>query len=715
MRKFSSLASRASPATPNLHIHKQKQPQNSKPSNFSSSNNLGQKSSSIYTFEATSTGEPQFNDSDFKSISVSRTHIYSNINKFDGKPIDHQYLAEVLSRKDWFLLLNHELKDKRASLNTRIILSILQNQENPLHLLRFYIWVSNICPQFAKNHLIHGALGNVLYRKGPVLLSAELIEDIRNSGCKITKDFLCVLLGSWGRLGLAKYCIEVFEQISYLGLTPSTRLYNALIDALVKSNSLDLAYLKFQQMEVDACIPDRFTYNILIHGVCKIGVVDEALRLVKQMEGLKYSPNVFTYAILIDGYCNAKRVDEAFGLLDRMKKRNVKPNDATYRSLVNGAFRSVPAHKALELLSRWVDMKPNLPNVVYDTVLYCLLNNSLPRDAAVFLKKAAERGYNPDSSTFNIAITCFIKGLNLDETCQIFDYFLKQGMKVDFNASLALVEALYKSGREGAGNKYLSLVLEDGFVLNVFSYNMVIDCLCKAKMMNRASETFTRMCQRDILPNLVTYNTLIAGHFKVGNVVKARELLLMLIRDDFKPDIFTFNSIINGLCQVNQIIDAFDCFSEMVEWGITPNAITYNILIRSLCISGDVSKAMKLLRKMQDDGIQPDIYSFNALIQSFCRMDKVEKAQRLLTSMLTLDLHPDNFTYIAFIKALCGSGRYREAKELFISIEANGCIPDAYLCNLYIDALIKSGRIKEARSIWLKYKEKGIMLKPYPI
>lgn len=96
---------------------------------------------------------------------------------------------------------------------------------------------------------------------------------------------------------------------------------------------------------------------------------------------------MFTYTILIDGYCNTKRVDEAFGFLDRMKKGNVKLNDVTYRSLVNWVFRSVPAHKALKLLSRWVDMEPDLPKVVYDNVLFCLCNNSMPRDAAVFLKR----------------------------------------------------------------------------------------------------------------------------------------------------------------------------------------------------------------------------------------------------------------------------------------------------------------------------------------
>ncbi|XP_073157430.1 uncharacterized protein [Henckelia pumila] len=661
------------------------------------------------------TGKPKFKDSNFDSVSTTKARIVGCENKSFSNPIDHRYLAEILSRKDWYLLLNHELKAQRISLSTRVVVSILRNQERPLCCLRFYIWVSNLGGSFGKDQPIRVALSDVLFREGPILLSAELIQDIRNSKCRVTEDLLCVLIGSWGRLGLAKYCAEVFEQVSYLGLVPSTRLYNAVIDALVKSNSLDLAYLKFQQMEVDNCVPDRFTYNILIHGVCKAGVVDEALRLVKQMEGLRHTPNVFTYTILIDGYCNAKRVDDAFGVLERMKIMKVSPNDATYRSLVNGVFRTLSPHEAFERLWRWVKKEPKLPKVAYDSILYCLSTNFLARDAAVFLGTAAGHGYIPDTLTFNITITCLIKRLQIEETCQIFDDFIKRGVNVDPGTCVALVEALYNSGRQNKGNQYLSWMLEKGFVSNAFTFNMVIDCFCKAKMMNSALETLKEMSKRDIRPNLVTFNTLIAGFWKVRDVVKAQELLLMLLDHGFKPDVFTFSSIIDGLCKANHITDAFDCFSEMVEWGISPNAITYNSLIRSLCISGEVVKAMKLLRKMQVDGVQPDVYSFNALIQKYCEMNKIDKAQSLLISMLTLDLHPDNFTYISFIKALCESGRFYEAKELFSSMETNGCRPDVYTCDSFVDALVKSHRFEEAREVWLKCREKGMALKVIPV
>ena len=255
------------------------------------------------------------------------------------------------------------------------------------------------------------------------MLSVELVKDIRNSGLSVTEDLVCILIGIWGRSGLAKYCAEIFGQISFLGISPSTRLYNAVIDALIKSNSLDLAYLKFQQMSADNCKPDRFTYNILIHGICRIGVMDEALRLVKQMETLGYLPNVYTYTILIDGFCNARRVDDAFRLVETMKKRNVFPNEATVRSLIPGVFRCVAPRKAFELLIMFLEKEPMMQKLACNTLLFCLSNNYMAREAALFVKKLSGRGYIPlpDNSTFNLTVTCLIKEFDLDETCQIVD------------------------------------------------------------------------------------------------------------------------------------------------------------------------------------------------------------------------------------------------------------------------------------------------------
>ncbi|KAD5508411.1 hypothetical protein E3N88_16114 [Mikania micrantha] len=440
MRRFSALASRAQ------QIPNQITPKFQNQSKIQHNSSLKHKNPSI-TSNFTARGK--------------LSSINPQLNLPINKPIDHHYISQILSRKDWYLLLNNELKANKFSLNPRIIVSILQNQENPLHKLVFYLWVSNINPLFAKNQSVRRVLANTLYRKGPVLLTKEFIDIVRSSGCSVTEDLLCVLISSWGRLGLAKYCAQVFDQISLLGLDPSTRLYNAVIDALVKSNALDLAYLKFQQMKADRCNPDRFTYNFLIHGVCKVGVVDEALRLMKQMQEIGYTPNVFTYTILIDGYCNAKRIKEAFSVLERMKESNVKPNDATFRSLVNGVFHNTQPLDALKLLSDFVEKEHVLHVAACGSVLLCLSRNSMSQEIGLFLKKIIKRGYIPDTMTLNITITCLLKGFDLMETCDIVNGLIVKGVNLGFNAYIRIVESLYMNGKP-----------------NAITYNILIRALC---------------------------------------------------------------------------------------------------------------------------------------------------------------------------------------------------------------------------------------------
>ncbi|KAH8500914.1 hypothetical protein H0E87_015946 [Populus deltoides] len=567
-----SLASRASsPALNNLSksqkssnqpkLTTQKHPSRSKTDRFQRQTN--------HT-EASLTGNNTLSslNSQLTKIPVPKGHVSHNR---DTRSVDRHYISRILSRNDWFLLLNHEFKAKRINLNPQFVVSVLQNQENPIYPLRFYIWVSNVDPLFIRNQAVKGVLANAFYRKGPVVLSVDLLKDIRNSGFRVDEDLLCVLIGSWGRLGLAKYCEEIFGQISFLGITPSARLYNAVIDALVKSNSLDLAYLKFQQMSADNCKPDRFTYNMLIHGVCKIGVVDEALRLVKQMEGFGYSANVYTYTNLIYGFCNAKRVDEAFRVFETMKLRNVNPNEATIRSLVHGVFRCVAPREAFELVIDFIEKEPVLGRLACDTLLCCLSEKCMPREAGALLRKLGERGYLPDSSTFNITMTCLLKGLDVNETCGILDKFIARGAKLGFSFYLALIETLYKAGRGDVGRsmKLLKDMRKDGISPDIFSFNALIQSFCRMGKVEKAEKLFVSMSTFGLIPDNYTYGALVKALFESGRCDEAKKMFFSMEVNGCVPDSFTCNLISENLVKQGDFEELQNIAKICSERGIS--------------------------------------------------------------------------------------------------------------------------------------------------
>lgn len=283
------------------------------------------------------------------SISPCEKNIDKDSNLQSISTCQHRVLAILSENNNWFSLLSKEFQPYLQRIDPRFVISFLKNADNPVSLLKFYLWVSSCNPKLAKDSSVVRVLSDLLWRKGPVILSDDLIREVKSCGCNITEDLLCILIKSWGKLGLAKYAHDMFDKMPLMGFRLSTRLYNTVINALVAANSLDLAYMKFQQMFSDGCPPDHFTYNTLIHGACKQGIIEEAVRLLKQMERRGLSANVFTYTILIDGFCKSKKAEEAIEVLHKMRHRNVIPTEATYRSLVHGLFHCLAPKRAYEM------------------------------------------------------------------------------------------------------------------------------------------------------------------------------------------------------------------------------------------------------------------------------------------------------------------------------------------------------------------------------
>ncbi|KAJ0976389.1 hypothetical protein J5N97_018354 [Dioscorea zingiberensis] len=476
--------------------------------------------------------------------------------------IDPDRVCSILSQKDWFLTLNSEFKPIAVHLGSQSVVSLLQKQENPNFSLKFYVWVSNLDVKLAKDRFVRKVLVELLWRKGPVVLSVELVNEIRSSGCGITEDLLCILMCSWGRLGLGKYANEVFGQMPYLGLKPTTRIYNAVIDAMVKANSLDLAYLKFQQMPSDNCTPDRFTYNILIHGVCRSGIVEEALRLLKQMESTGQRPNVFTYTILVDGFCNAKKVDEAFGVLEMMARRN--------------------EHAC-------------------STLLHCLSKDGMAREAIDFISRMGAKGYLPDTTVFGVVITSAVRSLGWTEVSMgLFEEMHKEGFLPNLVTYNTLISGHSKVGDVNMAKDVLKMLLEHGFKPDVFTFSSIMDGLCRVYQMDDAFDCFSEMVEWGVSPNAITYNILIRSLCIVAVIRKSMKLLKTMKEAGIDPDVYSFNALILNFCKMKKMDKAQNLFDSMLRLGVVPDRYTYNnAIIKSFCDAHKIEEAKETVQTME--------------------------------------------------------------------------------------------------------------------
>ncbi|XLU58242.1 hypothetical protein S245_052890, partial [Arachis hypogaea] len=73
-------------------------------------------------------------------------------------------------------------------------------------------------------------------------------------------------------------------------------------------------------------------------------------------------------------------------------------------------------------------------------------------------------------------------------------------------------------------------------------------------------------------PNIFTYNILIDGLCKSGRLIDAKEIFQDLSVKGYRPNVRTYNIMINGLCKEGLFEEALALLSKMEGNGCLPDA-----------------------------------------------------------------------------------------------------------------------------------------------
>ncbi|KAE9586370.1 putative pentatricopeptide [Lupinus albus] len=92
-------------------------------------------------------------------------------------------------------------------------------------------------------------------------------------------------------------------------------------------------------------------------------------------------------------------------------------------------------------------------------------------------------------------------------------------------------------------------MIQRGIHTDVWSYNILINCLFKLVKPDEANRTFMDIVLGEFCPSPVMYNVMINGLCKNGYVNNALALFRNLQWHGFIPQILTYNALINGLCK----------------------------------------------------------------------------------------------------------------------------------------------------------------------
>ncbi|KAF7130186.1 hypothetical protein RHSIM_Rhsim10G0193900 [Rhododendron simsii] len=345
--------------------------------------------------------------------------------------------------------------------------------------------------------------------------------------------------------------IKVVDLVSKFDETPSLKIYNSILDVLVKED-IDLARKFYREKMMES-------------GV----------------EGDDY-----TFGILMKGLCLTNRIDEGFKHLAAMKSRGLIPNTVIYNALLHALCKNGKGNvvQALVMLEKSFG-NGCVPDVVTVTkVIGILCNEGRVTEAVEILERVKSNGGSVDVEAYNTVI----KGFSMD----MFQEMKMAGIIWNFVMFDTLVNAIERSSRILRLRKESSVddvkrvydqMTEEGGIPSALVYSSLIHGFCQKGLIKEAFELMNEMISRTYFPIATTFNSVLIGLCKEGKIGSAVNLLEDLVGRGCLPDVESYNPLVEALCRKGEFQKAWLLLLQMVDKGVVPDFCTWNSLV--LCLS----------------------------------------------------------------------------------------------------------------------------------
>ncbi|EEF40716.1 pentatricopeptide repeat-containing protein, putative [Ricinus communis] len=576
------------------------------------------------------------------------------------------------------------------------IAHLILDQNSATKALQTFKWASNL-PKFTHSQSTYRALIQKLCAFHRFDTVYQLLDEMPHAiGSPPDEEIFLTVIRGLGRARMIPHVIKVLDLISKFGKNPSLKIFNSILDVLVKvdidvarefyrkqmmgsgvqgddytfailmkglclTNRIGDGFRLLQVMKSRGVKPNAVVYNTLLHALCKNGKVGRARSLMDEIE----EPNDVTFNVLIAAYCKEENLVQALVLLEKSFSLGFVPDVVTMTKVVEILCNAGRVTEAVEMLER-VEYKGGLVDVVaYNTLLrgFCRLGKI--KVAHRFLKEMERKGCLPNVETYNILISGFCDSGMFDMALDMFNDMKTDGISWNFDTYDTLIKGLFFGGRIEEGLKILELMEESkgGSGGRISPYNSVLYGLYKKNMWDEALEFLMKM--EKLFPRAVDRSLRILGFCEKGAVKNAKMVFDQMINEGGTPNILVYDCLVHGFCQEGNLREAFELMNEMVGHGYFLVASGFNALIHGFCGQGKDESALKLLDDMVGRGCVPDRGTYSPLIDALCRKGNFQKALSIFNQMIEKGITPDSSTWNSLLIRLSKEIIWLENKNVF--------------------------------------------------
>lgn len=471
----------------------------------------------------------------------------------------------------------------------------------------------------------------------------------------------------------------VYEKMKKFGVKPRVFLYNRIMDALVKTDHLDLAMSVYDDFKEDGLVEENVTYMILIKGLCKAGRMDEVFGLLDQMRKNLSKPDVFAYTAMVKVLVSEGNLDGCLMVWEEMQRDGVEPDVMAYTTLVLALCKVSRVDKGYELFKEMKERNYLMDRAIYGSLIEAYVVDGRVGSACDLLKDLLESGYRADLAIYNSLIKGLCTAKLVDRAYKLFQVTIREDLQPDFDTVNPILVSYAELNRMKEFCKLLEQMQKLGFSISDDLLKFFTGLVEKNDGLVMASEVFESLKMHDNnYLGVPIYNILMEAFLKNGEEKKALALFHELNGFDLVPDSSTYSNAILCYVEVGDVKEACTWYNRIKEMSSVPSVAAYCSLVRGISKIGEVDAAMMLIRDcLAHVASGPIEFKYTLTIIHVCKLNDASKVVEVVNEMVEQGYPPNSVTYSSIIYGMCKHGTIEEARKVFSIMKESKFLSEA--------------------------------------
>ena len=504
-------------------------------------------------------------------------------------------------------------------------------------------------------------------------------------------------------------------------------MWNAMISVFSDHGLSNEAIQTFKHMQQCKVHPNDATFISILKATSTMGDLRYSRMVHFFLVESIFCPNVIIDTTLVDTYCKCGSLMDAKDVFERLSKDNI----VTWSAMLTGYVDHGYENEARILFGQMINHGVVVNAIIFVVVLRACCKPDMIQ-YGYLIHMLIIQGGSLDEFVDSALINLYVKCAKIDDAYCTFCRFSEQNLASWSSMiegytehgcetkAIALFQKMIYAGENPNSVIFLSVfkacsnihdlkkcisfhvqVIENGFWIDPFVGNTLIDMYAKCGSISKALEVFNKLPKKSVM----TWNALISGYVYSGDGWEALCLYEKMQAENIDPNSITFSSIIKACC-ISYALEE----GKIIHFIITHHNLGSDIFLKSALIdlyakNGCCEDACMLF----DKSVKHELVPCNVMMRGYVHHGQFQDALKVFSQIGRPASKPDSVMFVNLLQACSSTGAHIEGKLVHLFVLDSGCESSLFIGNALIDMYSKCGSIRDALKVFSTLESRDIV------